>query len=161
MPRTERRRTVRNRLATWRVIVINEAAAITLFGNEPPLGRRLTIFGADTEVVGVVRDTKYDSVRKETVPTMFLPYVQTSPPLTLGAMYVVARTNAAPAVSTGTLRSAVADVDRDVPVSRMKTQTDQIQESPRVHRPARSHLLRGRAPDQRDRVTHRARCAAH
>jgi predicted permease len=119
----------RDRTEAPRVIVINEAAAMALFGNQPPLGRRLTIFGADTEVVGVVRDTKYDSVRKETVPTMFLPYMQTSAPLTFGAMYVVARTNVAPAALTGALRGVVADVDRDVPVSRMKTQTDQIQET--------------------------------
>jgi predicted permease len=112
-----------------RVTVINQAAVSALFGNAPPLGRRLTILGADTEVVGIVRDTKYDSVRKATTPTMFLPFLQTSGPLTLGAMYVVARTNVAPAMVTGALRSVIADVDRDVPISRMKTQTDQIQES--------------------------------
>ena len=96
----------RDRTEAPRVIVINEAAATALFGNEAPLGRRLKIFNADTEVAGVVRDTKYDSVRKSTVPTMFLPFVQTSAPLTLGAMYVVARTNGAPAVLTG--RSAAS-----------------------------------------------------
>jgi predicted permease len=120
---------VRDRTESPRVIVINEAAATTLFGNEPALGRRLTIFDADTEVVGVVRDTKYDSVRKAMEPTMFLPFVQTSAPLTLGAMYVVVRTNVAPAAVTNTLRSVVGDIDRDVPVSQMKTQTDQIQET--------------------------------
>ena len=119
----------RDRAEAPRVIVINEAAATALFGNEPPLGHRLKILNVDTEVVGVVRNTKYDSVRKATVPTMFLPYMQTSAPLTLGAMYVVARTNVAPAALTTALRSVVADVDRDVPVSRMKTQTAQIQET--------------------------------
>jgi len=119
----------RDRNEAPRVIVINEAAVTALFGNAPPLGRRVTLFGTDTEVVGVVRDTKYDSIRKTAAPTMFLPFLQTSPPLTLGAMYVVARTNVAPAVVMEALRRVVADVDRDVPVSRMKTQTDQIQES--------------------------------
>ncbi len=119
----------RDRSESPRVIVIDESAARALFGNEPPLGRRLTIFGADTEVVGVARDTKYDSVRKAAEPTMFLPFMQTSAPLTLGAMYVVTRTSVAPAVVTGALRSVIADIDGDVPVSRMKTQTDQIQES--------------------------------
>ena len=120
---------VRDRTEATRVIVINEGAAIALFGNQPPLGRRLKLFGADTEVVGVVRDTKYDSVRKAAAPTMFLPFLQTSVPLTLGAMHVVVRTNVAPAELTDALRRAVADVDRDVPVSRMKTQTDQIRQS--------------------------------
>jgi len=112
-----------------RVIVINEAAATALFGTESPLGRRLKIFNADTEIVGVVRDTKYDSLRQEMAPTMFLPFMQTSAPLTLGAMYVVVRTTIAPAMVTAALRDVVADVDRNVPVSRMKTQTDQIQET--------------------------------
>jgi len=119
----------RDRTESPRVIVINEAAAAAFFGSASPLGGRLTMFGADTEVVGVVRDTKYDSVRQATAPTMFLPFLQTSPPLTLGAMHVVVRTNVAPAAMTGTLRGVVADVDRDVPVSRMKTQTDQIEET--------------------------------
>ena len=119
----------RDRTDTPRVIVINESAATALFGNESPLGRRLTILSADTEVVGVVRDAKYDSVRNATPPTMFLPYMQTSPPLTLGAMYVVVRTNGAPASLAGTLRGVVMDVDRDVPVSQLKTETDQIHET--------------------------------
>jgi len=55
--------------------------------------------------------------------------MQTSAPLTLGAMYVVVRTTIAPAMVTAALRDVVADVDRNVPVSRMKTQTDQIQET--------------------------------
>jgi ABC-type antimicrobial peptide transport system permease subunit len=83
----------------------------------------------DAEVVGVVRDTKYDSLRKAPVPTLFLPYTQNAGPLTLRAMYVAVRTAVAPAALTGALRGIVADVDRDVPVSRMKTQTEQIQES--------------------------------
>jgi ABC-type antimicrobial peptide transport system permease subunit len=119
----------RDRTESPRVIVINEAAAAAFFGHVSPLGQRLTLFGADTEVVGVVRDTKYDSVRQAAAPTMFLPFLQTSPPLTLGAMHVVVRTTVAPGAMTGTLRGAVADVDRDVPVSRMKTQTDQIDET--------------------------------
>ena len=119
----------RDRNESPHVIVINEAAAAAFFGNRSPLGQRMTIFGADTEVVGVVRDTKYDSVRYRTAPTMFLPFLQTSAPLTLGAMHVVVRTTVPPGVVTGALRAVVADVDRDVPVSRMKTQTDQIEET--------------------------------
>jgi ABC-type antimicrobial peptide transport system permease subunit len=119
-----------DRVEAPRVIVINEAAAAALFGSESPLGRRLRIFNVvDVEVAGVVRDTKYDSVRKAPAPTIFLPYLQSAGPLKLGAMYVVVRTAVAPAVLTGALRGVVADADRDVPVSRMKTQTEQIQEA--------------------------------
>jgi ABC-type antimicrobial peptide transport system permease subunit len=60
---------------------------------------------------------------------MFLPFLQTSAPLTLGAMHVVVRTSVAPGSVMGALRGVVADVDRDVPVSRLKTLADQINES--------------------------------
>jgi ABC-type antimicrobial peptide transport system permease subunit len=78
--------------------------------------------------VGVVRDTKYDSVRKAIVPTMFVPYAQGADSKAR-SMYVVARTATAPVALMSALRGAVADVDRDVPISRMKTQAEQIQET--------------------------------
>jgi predicted lysophospholipase L1 biosynthesis ABC-type transport system permease subunit len=109
--------------------VINEAAARGLFGGAPALGRRLKPFDHELEVVGVARDTKYDSVRKDVVPTMFIPYRQPTPFSRGGAMHVVARTTVPPAALMGELRRVAADVDRDVPISRMKTQQAQIQET--------------------------------
>lgn len=119
----------RDRTESPRVIVINQAAVAALFGNQSPLGRRVKLFSVDTEIVGVVGDTKYDNVRNEKVPTMFLPYTQTSAPLSLGGLYVVTRVSVAPAAVTEALRSVVSNVDRDVPVSRMKTQAQQVQDS--------------------------------
>src|SRR4029079_19003748 len=65
--------------AAPRVVVINEAAARGLFGGAPALGRPLKPFDHELEVVGVARDAKYDSVRKDVVPTMFIPYRQPTP----------------------------------------------------------------------------------
>jgi macrolide transport system ATP-binding/permease protein len=119
----------RDRFGAPQVVVINETAARALFAAASPLGRRFRMFNVEAEVVGVARDTKYDSVRKTPPPTMFLAYAQTAPPLTLGPMYVVARTAAAPAAIKAALRGVVTEVDRDVPVSRMRTQTEQIQDT--------------------------------
>jgi predicted permease len=111
------------------VAVLNESAARALFGFAPAVGRRVRAFkDHEVDIVGVVRDTKYDSVRKAIVPTMFVPYAQGADSKAR-SMYVVARTAAPPVALMGALRGAVADVDRDVPVSRMKTQTEQIQET--------------------------------
>ena len=112
-----------------RVLVVNESGARLLFKGAPPLRRRVRVFNADTEIVGVVADTKYDSLRQAPPPTMFLPYTQTSSPITLGAMHVVVRTNVAPVALMGALRVVMADVDRDVPASSMKTQTEQIRDT--------------------------------
>jgi predicted permease len=111
-----------------RVVVINETAARAFFGGAPPIGRRVKPFDEELEVVGVARDAKYDSVRKAVVPTIFMPYGQPTP-FAVRSMYVVVRTTVPPAAIMGALRSAAMDVDRDVPVSRMKTQQAQIQET--------------------------------
>jgi predicted permease len=114
------------------VAVVNETAVRTLFGGTSPLGRRIHVlsFGqgpVDIDVVGVARDSKYDNLRKAVVPTMFLPYAQTTGAIL--SLNVAARTAAAPAALAGALRAAVAEVDRDVPVTEMKTQADHIDES--------------------------------
>jgi predicted permease len=119
----------RDRTGAPPVIVVNEAAAHAIFGAQPPLGRSLNIFNRESAIVGVVRDARGASVRTPVSPTLFLPYEQGGVPLTLGALYLVARTAVEPVAVMGALRAAVADVDRDVPVSRLKTQAQQIQET--------------------------------
>ena len=62
-----------------KVVVINEAAAKKYFPNENPIGQR---FGSSLEttgqleIVGVLRDAKYNSVRDPAPPTMYVPYLQ-------------------------------------------------------------------------------------
>ena len=55
-----------------RVVVINEAAARKYFPNENPIGRRIGSTLEDSgrqEIVGILRDAKYNSVRDAAVPT--------------------------------------------------------------------------------------------
>ena len=80
--------TERDNLAAPKVAIINEAAVREVLPGEDPLGQR---FGSspetsgEIEVVGVVRDIKYNALREPPPPTMYVPYVQ-SP---LGAMAFV------------------------------------------------------------------------
>ena len=62
-----------------KVTVINEAAARAYFNNENPVGLRLgnkVEQSAQFEIVGVLRDARYDSVRNSAPPTMYVPYMQ-------------------------------------------------------------------------------------
>ena len=65
-----------------KVAVINQAAARKFFPNENPLGRR---FGTspetsgDIEIVGVLRDVLYNSLRQAPPPTMYVQYEQRGP----------------------------------------------------------------------------------
>jgi predicted permease len=118
--------TDRDNLQAPRVAIINEAAVRRFFPDESPIGRR---FGSspetsgDIEVVGVVRDVKYNSVRDEAPATMYVPYTQ-SP---VGAMAFEIRTAADPAATLAAIREAVRQVDPSVPLMSVSTQIEQIE----------------------------------
>jgi predicted permease len=112
--------------AAPRVAVINEAAVRKFFPNENPLGRR---FGSnpetssEIEVVGVVRDAKYNSVRDDAPATMYVPYTQ-SP---VGGMAFEVRTATEPTSAVGAIREAVRQADPNVPLTNVSTQMEAIE----------------------------------
>jgi predicted permease len=109
-----------------KVAVINEAAVRKFFPGEDPLGRR---FGStpetsgQIEIVGVVEDIVYNALREAPPVTMYVPYAQS----TVGAMAFVIRTASDPAGMMPGIREAVRQVDDNLPLMDMSTQTDQIE----------------------------------
>ena len=104
--------------------IINETAAKKYFPNVNPVGQRLGQTLEDsgkTEIIGVIRDTKYDSVRDASPPTMYTPIRAGTRSLT-----VMVRTAGEPAGMTDTVRSAMQQVDPDVPMTGVTTQSDQV-----------------------------------
>jgi predicted permease len=64
------------------VAILNTAAAQLLFGNDNPIGRRLGSGRqgpTNLEVVGVVENAKYLSVREAPIPTAYVPFRDGSP----------------------------------------------------------------------------------
>ncbi|MGH9411267.1 MAG: ABC transporter permease, partial [Vicinamibacterales bacterium] len=108
-----------------KVVVINEAAAKKYFSNQSPLGQH---FGSspettgELEVVGVLRDAKYNSVRDPAPPTMYVPYRQAR----LGSAVFELRTAALPTAAVGAVREAVRQIDPNLPVTDVSTQLEQI-----------------------------------
>ncbi|HEX6976242.1 MAG TPA: ABC transporter permease [Vicinamibacterales bacterium] len=107
------------------VAVINEAAATKLFGGAGPLGRQFKLGTDMVEVVGVARDSKYQGIKDAIEPTMFLPYFQSR---NMSAMFVAVRTAGEGGVAER-IRAAAAEVDREVAVTDLKTQSQQIDET--------------------------------
>jgi predicted permease len=108
-----------------KVAIINEASARKLFPDGNVLGRR--IGGSfeksnEFEIVGVVRDTKYASMRDPGPPTMYRSVLQ-GPARSLN---VVLRTVADPLAMTETVRAAMREVDPTLPIQRFTSQTEQI-----------------------------------
>ena len=109
-----------------KVVVINETAAKKYFPNENPLGQR---FGSsvekssELEVVGVIRDAKYDSVRDPAPPTMYVPYLQAR----AASAIIEVRTAGDPASVTGGVREAVRQIDPNLPMTDVSTQLEQVE----------------------------------
>ena len=109
------------------VVVVNEAAAKLLFPDRPPLGQRLGFQlekAGDAEIVGIIRDTKYSSVREAAPPTVYQPFRQGTP----RGMTAVLRTAADPTSLVDDVRAAVRRVDPTLPFTNLTTQTDEVEE---------------------------------
>src|SRR5207249_2591213 len=59
-----------------RVAVINQAAARKFFAGRDPVGQLLAFDKIEYRIVGVVRDTKHNSLREPSVAFVFLPLDQ-------------------------------------------------------------------------------------
>ena len=108
------------------VVVINEAVARQYFPGEDPLGQRWgqsVEHSGDIEIVGIVRDIKYNRVREAAPPTAFGPYPQQR---VASATFEV-RTAGDPTPFMKIIRETVQREDSSLPIVRMSTETDLIE----------------------------------
>lgn len=113
--------------------IINEAAARYWFPGENPIGKRIgqgATGPADMQVVGVVKDAKYLSVRDKTLRIVYRPLAQEpSSPMTLHV-----RTNRNAAAILPYIRRAVQSADSHVPLFHTQTIEARIDDSMRQER---------------------------
>jgi len=108
------------------VAVINETAARKYFPGENPIGRRFGTSPETTgqiEIVGVLRDAKYNSVRDAAPATMYVPFRQ----LRVSSAVVEVRTAGAPAAAMGSIRDIVRQIDPNLPLVDVSTQIEQVE----------------------------------
>jgi predicted permease len=112
------------------VIVLNQIAARRLCGDRPAVGQILRRHAGgrifEAEVVGVVRDSRYQSLRHAIEPTVFMPF-QSSYGFT-GRSFAV-RTAGDPLALVGSIRQVVSAASQDLIMKDVKTQTGLIVES--------------------------------
>jgi ABC-type lipoprotein release transport system permease subunit len=75
------------------------------------------------EIVGIVKDAKYESLRETTPPTVYLPEIQ-APPGNPAQIFLV-RTATAPEALLPIVNRTLADIGRDMPL-RSQTLADQV-----------------------------------
>ncbi|HZS04062.1 MAG TPA: ABC transporter permease [Blastocatellia bacterium] len=112
-----------------RVAVVNQTLARKFFPNDNPVGKRFGFSKAggsgEIEIVGVVRDAKYTRLRQDNPPTVYIPYLQES----LSQMNFEVRTTGDPVALVPAVREAVRQVDGNLPLFDVKTQSEQIEKS--------------------------------
>jgi predicted permease len=114
-----------------KVCIVNEKFAKRYFKDGNALGRHIGMGGnpgtkLDIEIVGVARDTKYESMRDEIPVEVYQPYHQVN--FVLGMMAYV-RTARLPEQAFLSIRQVVNALDANLPVSDMKTLENQQAES--------------------------------
>jgi putative ABC transport system permease protein len=119
------------------VIIINQTLARRFFGNENPIGQHMEVplNGIMRDVVGVIGDVKHESLATGSGLEVYLPYAQWTPSL----MTVVVRTENDPRGIINATRKEVRLLDKELPVSDVKTLDQYVTQS--VSQPRFSALL--------------------
>ncbi|MGH8771375.1 MAG: ABC transporter permease, partial [Burkholderiales bacterium] len=108
------------------VAIVNQTFARQFFPNEDVLGKRVTPSGEhEVEIVGVVADTKYRTQREELIPLLYTPWQQVG--TNIGAMHFALRTAREPAALAATVRQVVRELDSNLAVTEVSTQTARAQ----------------------------------
>ena len=115
--------------APW-VAVVSQTVAKRFWPNGDAIGQRVGFPYASPwiTIVGIVPDTKQDSLRDTSSASMYVPWAQASRRFT-GEMWLVARTTGDPAATGTDIRRLVHEIDRAVPVSDVRTMNAVISDS--------------------------------
>src|SRR5271155_5157202 len=113
------------------VVVINASMARTYFPGENPLGKRMQIGATPDkdvpymEVVGVVGDV-LQGLDTDPKAEMYLPYRQADSLLPVLQLSIVLRTAADPRLQAVALRSALAEIDPNEPLVKVRTMEENM-----------------------------------
>jgi predicted permease len=106
------------------VAVVNETFARQAFAGASAVGQHLKQRNDLIEIVGVVRDSRYTSVREDPPPTVYQTFLQTRTGRGQMALYV--RLSTAPGAVLSQVRQAVQDIDRNLPLFDIHTLTEEM-----------------------------------
>lgn len=112
-----------------RVAVVNEAFARKFGLDGDVIGKRMAVGGTDEldiEIVGLVRDAKYNRVKDEMPPVYFTSWRQDSQ---VGSLVFYVRSSVGHAQVMPAVRQVVARIDPNLPIEELKTMSQQVREN--------------------------------
>ena len=109
------------------VAIVNQTFQQKFFPNDEVLGKHITLNynDRDVEIVGVVADTKYQRQREPNQPLLYTPWQQE--PTDIGEMHFALRTTRNPLTLAGEVREVVRELDSNLPVTKISTQSARAQ----------------------------------
>jgi predicted permease len=119
----------RDRSGSPPVAIVNATFARRFFGGASPLGKRFNTsdtLAAPIEIIGVVQDARYHSLRDTAYPMAFYPMSQDSTPL--GNIMFLLRTTGAPQDVTSAALAAIAGISPNITVA-ISTLRQQVADS--------------------------------
>jgi predicted permease len=115
--------------SSTKAVVVNQTLAKHFFPTGDALGHQFTIADPGVpgswQIVGVVRDTKYNDAREQPKRMIYLPLDQ----MTADDHYAYSlqvRAEGDPAAITNEVRSAIAEIDPGLPLLEVKTISEQV-----------------------------------
>ena len=117
---------VGDRAAAQAAAVVNQVFAKKYFPGVSPIGRHFGFGGdkqVDMKIVGVARNTRYNSLKREIPPVVYTSYLQAAPNRPIEWMYFELRTAADPLALATAVRRIVHQAAPRVPVAEMTTQS--------------------------------------
>ena len=104
------------------VVILSNSTVKKLFPNENPIGHQILFgtdngFGLPAEVIGVVGDVRSQQLSKPNDVEFYRPWSQRSGPF----LNVVVRSATKPEATTGIVRSALNNIDRELPILQPNT----------------------------------------
>ena len=121
--------TDRDNVKSVPVMIVNRAFAEKFFPHENVLGKKLKPGAGDgspdgppwREIVGVVGDIRLGATDRELSPAMYLPASQLP---TWCCLYTVVRTSLDPTSVGASVQHIVSEMDKDIPVTQVRTMND-------------------------------------
>jgi predicted permease len=110
------------------VMMVNQAMANRFWPNENPVGQRVHLGRADGdqyEVIGVAEDGRYNDVREDQMPYLFLPMQSDE----YGELAMAVKTSVDPEALAPAVRRTLREINREVPVDSLMTLREHMREA--------------------------------